>query len=101
MVLAQLGGAIDHVVTAEQAQAYKPSQVIFEYAYNALGVTKDDVVHICASPQLDLTAARNMGFRCIWINRGTGRAPLPGYTPEEEFPTLAPVPPLFRSIRWF
>lgn len=98
--VAQLAGTIDRVITAEQAQAYKPSRAIFESAYRVLGVSVEDVVHICASPLLDLTAARDIGFRCIWINRGTGRAPLPDYTPDEECPTLAGLPPLFRSLGW-
>lgn len=88
----QLGGHIDRVITAQQAQAYKPSRQIFEYAYRALNVTKNDIIHICASPHLDLTAARDMEFRCIWIDRGTGRKPPPDYTPERTFPALDRVP---------
>ena len=98
--VAQLGGHIDPVITAQQASAYKPSRTIFDYAHQALGVTKDDVVHICASPHLDLVAARDMGFRCVWIDRGTGRKPLPDYTPDEVFPTLDQVPLRFRSLGW-
>lgn len=90
--VAQLGGHVDRVITAQQAQAYKPSRRIFEHAFEALGVTKNDIVHICASPHLDLTAARDIGFRCIWIDRGSGRKPPPDYTPERTFPTLDHVP---------
>jgi 2-haloacid dehalogenase len=97
--VAQLGGHIDRVVTAEQAQAYKPSRQIFEHAYRTLGVTRDDVIHICASPHLDLTAARDIGFRCIWIDRGTGRKPIPGYAPARVFPALDQVPALLRELR--
>ena len=98
--VAQLGGHIDRVVTAEQARAYKPSSQIFEHAHRELGVAIGDVVHICASPHLDLAAASNMGFRCIWINRGTGREPLPNYRPDEEFATLDSVPVRFRASGW-
>jgi 2-haloacid dehalogenase len=98
--VAQLGGHIDSVITAQQAQAYKPRREIFEYAHDALGVTKDEIVHICASPHLDLAAARDLGFRCIWIDRGTGRKPLPDYTPDKIFPRLDKVPEFFRSIGW-
>ena len=98
--VAQLGGDIDRVITAEQAQAYKPSRKTFEFAHQALGVTQDDIVHICASPHLDLAAAREMGFRCIWIDRGTGRKPLPDYTPNAVLATLDGVPKLFREIGW-
>ncbi len=98
--VAQLGGHIDRVITAQQAQAYKPSHQTFGHAHRALGVTKDEIVHICASPHLDLAAARDIGFRCIWIDRGTGRKPLPDYTPNQVFPTLDRVPAYFKSIDW-
>ena len=86
--VAQLGGHIDRVISAEQAGAYKPSRKIFEHAHSALGVGLDEVVHICASPHLDLAAAREMGFRCIWVDRGTGRKPLPDYSPNKTVQTL-------------
>lgn len=98
--VAQLGGHVDRVITAQQAQAYKPSRQTFEHAHRTLGIDKGQVVHICASPHLDLAAARDMGFRCVWIDRGTGRKPLPDYTPNAVFPTLDRVPPYFRSLGW-
>jgi 2-haloacid dehalogenase len=98
--VAQMGGHIDRVVTAQQAQWYKPRRQIFEHAHKALGVTQDDIVHVCASPHLDLAAARDMGFRCIWIDRGTGRKPLPDYTPDQVFPKLDAVPQYFQTIGW-
>ncbi|MEA3093780.1 MAG: 2-haloacid dehalogenase [Caballeronia sp.] len=98
--VAQLGGLIDRVVTAQQAGAYKPSRKIFDYAFDSLGVAKDDVVHICASPHLDHAAAREVGFRCVWIDRGTGRTMLPDYTPDATLPTLDQVPVLFNRLGW-
>ena len=35
--VANIGVPIDRVITAEQARAYKPSPVIFDYALRALG----------------------------------------------------------------
>jgi len=98
--VAQLGGHIDRVITAQQAQAYKPSRRIFDYAHEAIGVSKDAIVHICASPHLDLVAARDIGFRCIWIDRGTGRQAPVDYTPDETFPAVDRVPAFFTSIGW-
>jgi 2-haloacid dehalogenase len=98
--VAQLGGHIDRVITAEQAAAYKPSKRIFGHAYAALGVRAEDIVHICASPHLDLAAARDIGFRCVWIDRGTGRRPLPDYTPDAICPKLDGVLPLFTDLGW-
>ncbi|BBP99430.1 hydrolase [Burkholderia sp. SFA1] len=98
--VAQLGGHIDRVITAQQAGAYKPTRRLFDYAHEQLGVSKDDVVHICASPHLDHAAARDIGFRCVWIDRGTGRKLLPDYTPDAILKTLDEVPPLFASVGW-
>ncbi len=96
--VAQMGGHIDRVITAQQAQAYKPSRQIFEHAHKALGVTQDQIVHVCASPHLDLVAARDMGFRSIWIDRSTGRKPLPDFTSDETFPSLDHVPRLLEKM---
>ncbi|BFG78867.1 haloacid dehalogenase type II [Paraburkholderia terrae] len=98
--VAQLGGYIDRVITAQQAGAYKPDRRLFDYAHEQLGVSLDDVVHICASPHLDHAAARDIGFRCVWIDRGTGRQRLPDYTPDATLATLDKVPPLFASLGW-
>ena len=98
--VAQLGGHIDRVVTAEQAGAYKPSHRIFAHAHRALGVTGDQVVHICASPHLDLVATRALGLRDIWIDRGTGRRPADGYQPAAVLPSLDGVPAVFKDAGW-
>lgn len=98
--VAQLGGHIDRVITAQQAGAYKPAPRLFDYAHEQLGVSRDQVVHICASPMLDHTAARDMHFRCIWIDRGTGRQLLPDYRPDAILNTLDEVLPLFSSLGW-
>lgn len=98
--VAQLGGHVDRVITAEAAGAYKPARKIFAHAHDSLGVTPDEVVHICASPHLDRAAARDIGFRCVWIDRGTGRQLLPDYRPDATVPTLDRVPDLFRAAGW-
>lgn len=94
------GAYIDRVITAQQAGAYKPARRLFDYAHEQLGVTKDDVVHICASPHLDHAAARDIGFRCVWVDRGTGRRLLPDYTPDAIVRTLDEVPALFQTLDW-
>lgn len=98
--VAQLGGTIDRVITAEQAGAYKPSAQIFQHAWKALGISREELVHICASPHLDLVAARELGFRTIWVDRGTGRRPPDDDRPDERVPTLDLVPGLLRAAGW-
>ncbi|MEO5794822.1 MAG: haloacid dehalogenase type II [Rhodoferax sp.] len=97
--VAQLGGTIDRVITAQQAGAYKPARPLFDFAHAQLQVAKEDVVHICASPHLDHAAARDIGFRCVWIDRGR-RSPLPDYTPDATLPALDGVPALFDVLGW-
>jgi 2-haloacid dehalogenase len=96
--VAQLGGTIVRVITAEQARAYKPSPALFNYTYQQLGIDLTRVVHICASPELDLAAAYKIGFKCIWIDRGTGRKAPPYYTPNEICSNLSPVPRLLEAL---
>ena len=98
--VAQLGGYIDRVITAQQAGAYKPARRLFDYAHETLGVRPNEVVHICASPHLDHAAARDIGFRCVWIDRGSGRTVLPDYTPDKTLATLDQVPVLFKTLGW-
>jgi len=49
---------------------------------------------------LDHTAARDMGFRCVWIDRGTGRQLLPDYRPDAILSSLDQVLPLFKFLGW-
>lgn len=98
--VAQLGGHIDRVVTAQQAGAYKPAQGIFRYAHAALGVEGSEIVHVCASPHLDLVATRDLGLRDVWIDRGTGRQAPEGYAPDAVLPSLDGLLPLFREAGW-
>ncbi len=98
--VAQLGGTIDRVITAQQAGAYKPGPRLFEHAHQQLGVSREQVVHICASPHLDHAAARDMGFRCVWIDCGSGRQLLADYRPDATLAALDAVLPLFQSLGW-
>lgn len=98
--VAQLGGHIDRVITAEQAGAYKPSQQIFRHAWKSLGIGTEYLVHICASPHLDLVAARDLGFRAVWVDRGTGRKAPSDYRPNETVPALDRVVSVFATAGW-
>ncbi|MDB5416284.1 MAG: haloacid dehalogenase type [Rubritepida sp.] len=84
---------IDHVITAEQAQAYKPSRRIFEHAHRVMGVTKDETVHVAMSLDLDMQACKQLGIRGIWINR-LGIPANPDWKPYEELPDLRGLPAL-------
>jgi 2-haloacid dehalogenase/putative hydrolase of the HAD superfamily len=57
-------------------------------------------VHVCASPHLDLAAARELGFRTIWVDRGTGRKPLDDYRPGAVVAALDHVPGVLKAAGW-
>ncbi len=88
-----LGAPIDCVITAQQAKAYKPSHAIFNYAYQVLGVRSEEVVHVAASKNLDVRACRELGVRCIWINR-RGDVADPRFPPDHVLTDLCDVPNL-------
>jgi 2-haloacid dehalogenase len=87
----KIGVPIDYVITAEQAQAYKPSRQIFEYGHRKMGVTKDETIHVAMSMVLDMQACKELGTRGIWINRN-GETGNPDWLPYEELPDLSGVP---------
>ena len=87
---------IDYVITAEQAQAYKPSRRIFEYGHARMGVTTEEVVHVAMSMVLDIQACHQLGMRAIWINRLREIGNV-DWLPYEELPDLRGVPALLGS----
>jgi len=64
-----IGVPFDYVITAEQAQAYKPSRAFFEHAYRTMGVTQDETVHVAMGMYWDMKACHELGLRGIWVNR--------------------------------
>ncbi|WP_431266956.1 HAD family hydrolase [Dankookia sp. P2] len=85
--VALLGVPIDFVITAERAQAYKPSRQLFEHAYRRMGVTKDQTVHVAMGMFLDMKACHDLGVRGIWVNR-LGHRGNPNWLPYAEVPDL-------------
>ena len=53
-----------------------------------------------ANTHLDPQAARDVGFRCVWIDRHTARRPLSDYTPDAVFERLDHVPVFFTQLGW-
>jgi 2-haloacid dehalogenase len=67
--LPSLGLALDTVITAQQARAYKPDLRLFQHAHKALGVGPAEVIHVAASQPLDMAVCKAMGIRAFWVNR--------------------------------
>jgi 2-haloacid dehalogenase len=59
------------VISAEQMGVYKPRLQAFEYMFDKLGVTPDEIVHVSASPMYDLRSAAVMGIENkVYVDRG-------------------------------
>jgi 2-haloacid dehalogenase len=80
--IAKLGARIEHVLTAEDAQAYKPQMRAFEYMFDILGCGPEDVLHVSSSFRYDLMTAHDLGItHKAWVNRGHEPAnPFYGYS---------------------
>ncbi len=59
----------DYVITAQQAQAYKPSRQLFDYGYRMIGATPDETVHVAMGMYTDMKARHELDLRGIWVNR--------------------------------
>ena len=88
-----IGVPFDHVITAEQARAYKPSPVIFDYALRTLGWAPGDLLHVAQGFEYDIEPAHRLGWARVWINR-YGKAGDPAYGPYHELPDLSGLPDL-------
>ena len=69
----QLGVELDEVVTAQQAQAYKPSLKIFELALNRINAPAHRVLHVGQSIYHDVIPAQALGLATVWVNRPSAR----------------------------
>jgi 2-haloacid dehalogenase len=66
-----LKAPFDVVISAEEMGAYKPRLGAFEYMFDKLGVTPDEIVHVSASPMYDLRSAASLGVKNkVYVDRG-------------------------------
>jgi 2-haloacid dehalogenase len=84
----QLGVAFDEVITAQQAQAYKPSRKMFELALSRIGAPPQRVLHVGQSVYHDVIPAQALGLATIWVNRPSARAGVGAVKAAEGTPDL-------------
>lgn len=70
---AKLEVKFDHIITAQQAKAYKPSLKIFELALSRIGVPAHRVLHVGQSIYHDVLPAQSLGLATVWVNRPSVR----------------------------
>jgi 2-haloacid dehalogenase len=69
----RLGADFHAVLTAEQAQAYKPRLQAFEFMLDSLNCNPEDVLHVSSSLRYDLMSADDLGIvNKVFVNRGHG-----------------------------
>jgi 2-haloacid dehalogenase len=69
----QLEVDLDAVITAQQAQAYKPSLKIFELALSRINAPAHRVLHVGQSLYHDVVPAQSLGLATVWVNRPSAR----------------------------
>ena len=92
--VANIGVEFDHVITAQQAKAYKPDRQPFTHAFETMGVEPAQVIHVAQGWEYDLIPTRDLGLRRrVWINR-YGRRGSSDYQPYDELTDLSGLPTL-------
>ncbi|EDP66773.1 haloacid dehalogenase, type II [alpha proteobacterium BAL199] len=69
----KLGAPFHAVLTAQQAQAYKPRFQAFEYMFDTLGCGPEHFLHVSSSLRYDLMSAHDLRIgRRVFVDRGHG-----------------------------
>ncbi len=90
----KLDVAFDHVITAQQARAYKPALSTFKMALQRIGIAPRRVLHCGQSIYHDVIPAKSLGISTVWVNRpssrpGAGAAKAASGHPDLEVPNLS------------
>lgn len=89
-----IGVDFDHVITAEQAGAYKPDRQAFEFAYTKMDIAPAQVIHCAQGWEYDIIPTYDLGIkRRVWINRQSNRGS-EAYQPYDEMSEMSGLPEL-------
>jgi 2-haloacid dehalogenase len=94
--------SFDHVITAQQARAYKPSLQVFKLAQERIGAAPGQWLHVGQSIYHDVIPAKSLGIATVWVNRpsprpGAGAAKAASGQPDLEVPDLKTLVQLVRN----
>jgi 2-haloacid dehalogenase len=84
----QLEVDFDEVITAQQAQAYKPSLKLFELALSRINAPAHRVLHVGQSIYHDVIPAQALGLATVWVNRPSARPGVGAVKAAEAHPDL-------------
>lgn len=91
-----IGVPIDFVITAQQARAYKPDHRLFQHAYDTMGVTKEETLHVGMGQVTDMKVCQELGIRSVWIDR-VGEPLDPRWQPHAVLNDLTELPQLLSA----
>ncbi|MDG1858789.1 MAG: haloacid dehalogenase type II [Emcibacteraceae bacterium] len=79
------------VLTAQQAQAYKPRFQAFEYMFDTLNANPEDFLHVSSSFRYDLMSAHDVGIKNkVFVGRG--HEPKNSFYSHVEIPDISGLP---------
>jgi len=84
----RLGVEFDWIVTAQQAQSYKPGLRGFELAFERIDVPRERILHVAQSLFHDHVPAKQLGMATVWIDRRAGREGFGATPPANAEPDL-------------
>mgnify|MGYP002879412396 CR=1 FL=1 len=87
----------DHILSSETAGYYKPHPSVYEIPTTALGIVKDDIVHVAGSSN-DVLGTVAAGIKCIWSNRRADLLLDHAYPPTHEISNLTAVADLIEAL---
>ncbi|MFC9680952.1 HAD family hydrolase [Streptomyces sp. NPDC056948] len=92
--LETIGVPFDHVVTAQQAGAYKPRRQAFEKLFEVLPQSRDQITHAAQGWDYDIMPTKDLGIaRRVWVNRYDLKGS-DTYQPYDEIRDLSELPAL-------
>lgn len=88
-----LRGLLDHVLSVDELQVFKPHPSVYKLGATKLGVAPEAILFV-SSNGWDAHGARHSGFRVAWVNR-SGQTPdtLP-FPPDVTIKSLSEIPAL-------
>lgn len=92
-----LHGALDRLISAEEARVYKPHPDVYRLAVTQLGVPAERICFVSGNGW-DVAGAAAFGFRCVWVNRSRSRPDRLPDGPLAELDDLTALPELLRPM---
>lgn len=89
----RLGVEFDWIITAQQAQSYKPNLRGFELAFERIDVPRERILHVAQSLFHDHIPANQIGMSSVWVDRragceGSGATPRANAQPDLTVPDM-------------